>query len=36
MTSADSKLILELLRRGSLDRRFQRDLRVVDATIDEL
>lgn len=28
--------ILALLRRASLDRTFKRDLRAVDATIDEL
>ena len=28
--------VLALLRRGSLDRKFERDLRVVDATIEEL
>ena len=28
--------VLELLRRASLDRKFQRDLQTVDATIDEL
>jgi prevent-host-death family protein len=28
--------VLELLRRASLDRKFERDLQAVDATIDEL
>ncbi|MBV8771904.1 MAG: type II toxin-antitoxin system prevent-host-death family antitoxin [Deltaproteobacteria bacterium] len=28
--------VLALLRRGSLDRKFERDVRAVDATIDEL
>ena len=28
--------VLALLRRGSLDRKFERDLRIVDATIEEL
>jgi hypothetical protein len=28
--------MLELLRRASLDREFERDLQAVDATIDEL
>jgi prevent-host-death family protein len=28
--------VLVLLRRGSLDRKFERDLRVLDATIEEL
>ena len=28
--------VVALLRRGSLDRKFERDLRIVDATIEEL
>ena len=28
--------VLTLLRRASLDRKFEHDLRVVDATVDEL
>ena len=28
--------VVAMLRRGSLDRKFERDLRIVDATIEEL